>query len=137
MDRVDSKVCMYKHPEYIFYEDRLNSYALWSDQIIPKKELLARAGFWYTKEGDKVTCFSCGISLLQWKPPDQPWIEHANYSNECAYLKMCGQTAKSGCEFGVITNKSNPIQSRKNLFGMNYYAEQTPAGLARDVFNAS
>ena len=104
---------IYKHPEYIYYEDRLRSFELWSNQIIPTKESLAKAGFWYTQIGDKVTCFCCGVSLYEWKPSDNPCLEHVKYSAQCIYLKLCGLATPPA----------------------NYYAEQIPCRYAKQIFD--
>lgn len=86
---------MAKFSEFKFYEDRLKTFIYWPEQLIPNKQSLSKAGFYYTGIGDKVTCFCCGVTLHQWKTTDQPWEEHMKYSEQCDYIKMTGKVTKS------------------------------------------
>ena len=74
----------------VFYEDRLKTFENWPKQMTPDKYSLARAGFYYTGEGDKVTCFACKLSLGHWERDDEALIEHNKWSANCAYLKIVG-----------------------------------------------
>ena len=46
-----------------FYQERLQSFKDWPKQLIPDKFSLAKAGFYYTGEHDKVQCFACSVKL--------------------------------------------------------------------------
>ena len=74
----------------MFYEDRLTTFERWSKQIQPDKYRLAKAGFYYTGEIDKVICFACGATLREWERTDDPWTEHYKWSKTCVFLKMTG-----------------------------------------------
>ena len=74
----------------MFYEDRLTTFEHWSKQIQPDKYRLAKAGFYYTGEIDKVICFACGATLREWERTDDPWTEHYKWSKTCVFLKMTG-----------------------------------------------
>ena len=74
----------------MFYEDRLTTFEHWSKQIQPDKYRLAKAGFYYMGEIDKVVCFSCGITLREWEQTDDPLVEHYKWSKNCVFLKMTG-----------------------------------------------
>ena len=74
----------------MFYEDRLTTFEHWSKQIQPDKYRLAKAGFYYTGEIDKVICFACGATLREWERTDDPWTEHYKWSKTCVFLKMMG-----------------------------------------------
>lgn len=58
--------------------------------MIPDKYILAKAGFLYTGQGDKTTCFQCGVSIYDWERTDDAWKEHKKWSPNCDYLNMVG-----------------------------------------------
>ncbi|NXN91272.1 XIAP ligase, partial [Rhinopomastus cyanomelas] len=47
---------------------------------------LARAGFVYTGEGDKVKCFSCHTTVERWEPGDSAVERHKNLSPNCKFI---------------------------------------------------
>ncbi|XP_064015558.1 E3 ubiquitin-protein ligase XIAP isoform X2 [Pogoniulus pusillus] len=47
---------------------------------------LARAGFVYTGEGDKVKCFNCHTTIEGWLPGDSPVERHKNLSPNCKFI---------------------------------------------------
>ena len=55
-----------------------------------KNTCLREQGFFYTKEGDIVECFACGIRVSQLKNQDIATIEHNRYSPDCVYMKLMG-----------------------------------------------
>ena len=55
---------------------------------------LARSGFFYTKEGDTVECFACGVRINQWQPIDTPSVEHEKWKSDCTFLKLSGTGEK-------------------------------------------
>lgn len=48
----------------------------------------AKSGFYYTGEGDTVTCFFCGTSIGNWQMAEDVNAEHKKHSPSCHYLKM-------------------------------------------------
>ena len=38
--------------------------------------------------GDHVQCYYCDGGLKNWDPTDTPWIEHARWFGNCAYLQL-------------------------------------------------
>ncbi|XP_039272656.2 baculoviral IAP repeat-containing protein 8-like isoform X1 [Styela clava] len=48
-------------------------------------EQLAKAGFFYLGEEDKVKCFYCNGGLCDWEYNDDPWIEHAKWYPHCEF----------------------------------------------------
>lgn len=77
-------------PNMLFYEDRLQTFENWPKQITPDKFSLAKAGFYYTGNSDKVRCFACGVGVMSWDLGDDAWKEHARWSGNCVFLKMTG-----------------------------------------------
>ena len=75
---------------YRYYEKRLETFETWPKQMVPDKYALAKSGFVYTGQGDKVKCFQCGVGVNDWERTDDPWTEHRKWSSNCEYLKMIG-----------------------------------------------
>ncbi|XP_022903765.2 baculoviral IAP repeat-containing protein 7-like [Onthophagus taurus] len=69
---------------------RLQTFKDWPKQLNQKPKDLAQAGFYYVGEGDKVTCFSCGVGLNDWEADDNPWSEHQRWSPNCPFLNLGG-----------------------------------------------
>lgn len=75
-------------PWMISYQNRKKSFNRWPPQMKQKPEALAKSGFFYTHEGDKVKCFYCGVSLIHWESFDNVNQEHKKWSPFCKYLEM-------------------------------------------------
>ena len=92
MEETDS--CLFGFPvnvaNYLFYENRLKTFQNWPRQISPNKYDLAKAGLYYTGEGDIVKCFACGVRLHQWLAKDTALEEHRKWSPQCVFLKIIG-----------------------------------------------
>ena len=58
------------------------------------KYTLATAGFFYSKEGNIVECFTCGVRLSQWTLTGIPIIEHEKCSPHCMYIQLIGFRSK-------------------------------------------
>lgn len=81
--------CSWKYPEYVNFTERFATFNEWPKFLKgPSKSDLARAGFIYTQIGDKVTCFSCGMTLKNWEPLDDAYNEHLRWAKCCPYAKM-------------------------------------------------
>lgn len=48
----------------------------------------ALAGFFYTGQGDRVKCYSCGFNQANWPDETDPWQEHLENSPDCRYVKL-------------------------------------------------
>lgn len=40
----------------------------------------------FTDVQDSVRCFQCGVGLREWDPGDDPWVEHARWMPNCAFI---------------------------------------------------
>ena len=65
---------------------RLHSFETWPLGYIATSYQLASVGFFYTRLGTKVQCFSCGLSYEEWKRGDIPLIVHRKLSPLCKFL---------------------------------------------------
>ncbi|CAD5120957.1 unnamed protein product [Dimorphilus gyrociliatus] len=54
--------------------------------VIPGREL-ARCGFFFCGDTDRVQCFSCGITLRKWSYGDMPFEVHLKNSPSCRHVK--------------------------------------------------
>ncbi|XP_023710520.1 baculoviral IAP repeat-containing protein 3 isoform X2 [Cryptotermes secundus] len=62
---------------------RLESFRSWPISFIVAPERLARAGFFYLQQGDKVQCAFCSGVLINWEAGDDPSKEHRRHFPSC------------------------------------------------------
>ncbi|XP_053169445.1 baculoviral IAP repeat-containing protein 7 isoform X2 [Hemicordylus capensis] len=75
-----------EYPDMERENDRLMTFEIWPSYARVSPELLARAGFFYTGQGDYVRCFYCDGALRNWEAGDDPWVEHARWFPRCKFL---------------------------------------------------
>ncbi|XP_059912565.1 baculoviral IAP repeat-containing protein 2 isoform X2 [Gadus macrocephalus] len=67
-------------------QERLDSFQAWTLSIITPGEL-AKAGFYFLGQGDRVACFSCGGQLSNWVPGDRAASEHQRHYPNCRFVR--------------------------------------------------
>ncbi|KAG1962831.1 E3 ubiquitin-protein ligase XIAP [Pimephales promelas] len=67
-------------------DHRLNSFQHFPHFEEISAERLARAGFYFTGEADKVCCFSCHATVEDWNRGDTPLKRHQQASPGCKFL---------------------------------------------------
>ncbi|NXQ35323.1 BIR7B protein, partial [Alaudala cheleensis] len=75
-----------EYPDMVTEEMRLSTFENWPQNSNMQPEQLARAGFFYTGQGDVVRCFYCDGGVRSWSFGDDPWREHAKWYPECEFL---------------------------------------------------
>uniref|UniRef100_A0A8C2STE2 RING-type E3 ubiquitin transferase n=1 Tax=Coturnix japonica TaxID=93934 RepID=A0A8C2STE2_COTJA len=75
-----------EYPEMASEEMRLSTFQNWPQYTEIRPEELARAGFFYTGQGDVVRCFYCDAGMRNWAFGDDPWREHAKWYPRCEFL---------------------------------------------------
>jgi hypothetical protein len=70
--------------------ERINSFQNWTGTVAPHE--LASAGFWFTKNGDVVTCWKCLVAINNWIVDDDPWLEHIKHSRDCELVQCYVKT---------------------------------------------
>ncbi|NXL79490.1 BIR7B protein, partial [Leptocoma aspasia] len=75
-----------EYPEMVTEEMRLSTFENWPQNSHMHPEQLARAGFFYTGQGDVVRCYYCDGGVRSWSFGDDPWREHAKWYPECEFL---------------------------------------------------
>ncbi|XP_039600264.1 baculoviral IAP repeat-containing protein 2 isoform X1 [Polypterus senegalus] len=67
-------------------QDRLDTFQNWNVSNVMPSEL-AKAGFYYTGQSDRVMCFSCGGTLSNWEPGDRAVVEHQRHYPQCRFMR--------------------------------------------------
>ncbi|NXG66407.1 BIR7B protein, partial [Hemiprocne comata] len=75
-----------EYPDMVTEEVRLTTFQNWPQYTDMHPEQLARAGFFYTGQGDVVRCFYCDGGVRNWSFGDDPWREHAKWYPGCEFL---------------------------------------------------
>uniref|UniRef100_A0A674A111 RING-type E3 ubiquitin transferase n=1 Tax=Salmo trutta TaxID=8032 RepID=A0A674A111_SALTR len=91
-------------------QDRLDSFHSWILSIITPSEL-AKAGFYYLGQGDRVACFTCGGQLSNWEPGDRAVSEHQRHYPNCRFVR--GDRADNVSMAGGLSNVSNPAMQQR------------------------
>jgi Inhibitor of Apoptosis domain len=94
--------------------DRVNTFYDWPINAKQSKEQLAKAGFYYVGEGDRVIWFSCGGGLKDWEEHHQPWEEHAKYYSECEYQKLMKGPGYIFFGFKWLQNSTSHPEKKNN-----------------------
>lgn len=74
-------------PEYKEIWKRQQSFSETTHLNSASVDELARAGFFHTGEGDRVTCFYCGGSLRELSAQKKPIQEHVRHFPHCRYAR--------------------------------------------------
>ncbi|KAH3709523.1 baculoviral IAP repeat-containing protein 3-like isoform X1 [Dreissena polymorpha] len=108
---------MPKYPNFSTVPQRLKSFG--AVVLAVSTQLLSVAGFYLVRNGgeDATRCYHCGIGLRHWSPEDDPWVEHARFSQKCEYLlTMKGQEFVNLIQLAVKYS-SNTANSATNQLG--------------------
>ncbi|XP_068116716.1 baculoviral IAP repeat-containing protein 1e-like [Hyperolius riggenbachi] len=66
---------------------RLESFKTWPPLANAEPSGLARAGFFYTGKSDAVRCYTCGVTVSQFEPGEDPMTEHVKHNSKCNFVK--------------------------------------------------
>ena len=98
------------------FDKRLETFQNWTNSQSCRE--LANCGFYYLGANDKVTCSYCGIGLHEWQKDDNPWIEHALYSNKCLFLLLNKSQAKIQPSSIVVENTTSTVSFTSIMIGL-------------------
>ncbi|XP_035858121.1 LOW QUALITY PROTEIN: putative inhibitor of apoptosis [Sander lucioperca] len=93
-------------------QDCQDSFHPWTLSIITPDEL-AKAGFYFLGQGDRVACFSCGGQLSNWEPGDRALCEHQKHYPNCRFVR--GDRAAVSASGGVISQLSSAASTFSNV----------------------
>ena len=77
-----------RYPTYASPQVRISSYQGWPSYLDQTPRDMGMAGFFYAGYNDFTRCFFCGGGLRNWEAGDNPWVEHARWFPQCAFLKQ-------------------------------------------------
>ena len=66
--------------------DRLKTFQSWPLIYIRPRDL-ARAGFFFLLDRDRVQCVFCRVIIGEWEEGDDPEIEHRHHSTRCPFIR--------------------------------------------------
>ncbi|KAK3585594.1 hypothetical protein CHS0354_036780 [Potamilus streckersoni] len=69
-----------------YERNRLATFENWPPTAEVDPVVLAKSGFRYTRNGDRVQCVFCKVILRNWEQGDVVHIEHRNHSPLCPFL---------------------------------------------------
>ena len=125
-----------------FERERLNTYWNWPASSCQMPSALARAGFFYTGESDRVKCAFCRGVLKKWVPSDEPTSAHSSHFPRCPFVR--GEDVENNPlefpQYSAETPTNNPedmtIENNrlKSFSAWPSGLEQTPDSLARAGF---
>ncbi|XP_078077876.1 baculoviral IAP repeat-containing protein 2 [Mustelus asterias] len=94
-------------------EMRLQTFQNWPSysSLIPAE--LAKAGFYYTGEEDRVACFVCGGKLSNWEPGDRAASEHRRHFPSCPFVlgNQMGNIPMSNTESQRMDERSELVRA--------------------------
>ncbi|XP_043547057.1 baculoviral IAP repeat-containing protein 2 [Chiloscyllium plagiosum] len=94
-------------------EMRLRTFQNWPSysSLIPAE--LAKAGFYYTGEEDRVACFVCGGKLSNWEPGDHASSEHRRHFPSCPFVlgNPMGNIPMSNTESQRLEERHGMVQA--------------------------
>ncbi|XP_067126109.1 baculoviral IAP repeat-containing protein 7-like isoform X2 [Centruroides vittatus] len=77
-----------RHPAQASKDARLRSFVTWPATAVLRPAELVDAGFFYIGIKDYTRCFYCDGGLCNWEKGDDPWVEHARWFQNCAYVRL-------------------------------------------------
>lgn len=102
------------------FEERLHTFRGWPHHFL-RPDNLAKAGFRYTKNADLVECEDCGVKIGQWRPNDDPFIEHKKWSGNCPFVKRLSGVVPEEDTCGMYgIRPSERREKRENVIGPRY-----------------
>ena len=82
MDLLNAFPCLF--PASPHMRGEVNRFQTFDDrwpaaQLRASPRQIARAGFFFLGDRDRVKCWYCNGGLQNWDPDDEPWTEHAKW----------------------------------------------------------
>ena len=112
---------------------RLHSFAHWPLSAIVTSYQLASVGFYYTGEGSKVICFSCGLEVREWKRGDVPLLVHCRSNPDCTFIKSIikgaplSENAPAPVHMSLATNSSSRPNYSDEQVRLQSFKKLSPA----------
>ncbi|XP_060078022.1 uncharacterized protein LOC132557544 [Ylistrum balloti] len=103
-----------KFPKYADEKARFDSFPVFSpNDRVPKTELLAKAGYFFSGPPLFTTCFACGRFVISWREDDNPWVTHSALNQACPFVRQ-NQT------YDFIKNAKESFRANNNRVNETY-----------------
>ncbi|CAM4611282.1 unnamed protein product [Leuciscus chuanchicus] len=95
------------NPGMRWEQERLDTFQNWTLATVTPAEL-AKSGFYYHGQGDRVGCFSCGGQLSNWEPGDRAVSEHQRHYPNCRFVRgdRADNVPLSGGDLSNVSNSA-------------------------------
>ncbi|XP_063175380.1 baculoviral IAP repeat-containing protein 1 [Chroicocephalus ridibundus] len=94
---------------------RLDSFKTWPAEARVEATALAKAGFFYTGEGDTVQCFNCARCLKNWEEGEDPMEEHAKSFPDSNCSEVLGKSLEEQAESLSTLQAAQKTPCKANL----------------------
>lgn len=96
------------HDSHVFSEEsyRNKTFANFPGSCPVSPTTLARAGFYYTGDGDKVKCFSCHLTVDSWQYGESAVGKHRTLSPNCKFINGFYPSSEEMQTTGPVTQSS-------------------------------
>nr|XP_009942231.1 PREDICTED: baculoviral IAP repeat-containing protein 1 [Opisthocomus hoazin] len=94
---------------------RLDSFKTWPAEAHVEATALAKAGFFYTGEGNRVQCFNCAGCLQEWEEGEDPAEEHAKWFPNSNCLEVLGKSLEEQTETPSTLQSAQQTPYKANL----------------------
>ncbi|XP_051514986.1 E3 ubiquitin-protein ligase XIAP-like isoform X1 [Myxocyprinus asiaticus] len=105
-------------------KERLNSFQCFPRSQEVSVERLTRAGFYFTGEADRVQCFSCNVTVEDWKRGDDPLQRHKQASPACSFLG-CVHGLNTQSHLSSVSSYNEEAESREFLLRTGEVVDET------------
>ena len=76
------------YKNFVSPTSRMKTFAAWPPGLKQPKKKMVEAGFFYSGRSDEVYCYYCGKGMKDWMENDDPWEQHAGWSEDCAHVSL-------------------------------------------------
>lgn len=119
-----------RHPAQASKDARMRSFVTWPSTSVLKPAELVDAGFFYIGIKDYTRCFYCDGGLCNWEKGDDPWVEHAKWFQDCAYIRL-----NKGDEFVESCQNASPQKPLTNETPMESVSNELVNKLSINIEN--
>ncbi|XP_041363973.1 baculoviral IAP repeat-containing protein 2-like [Gigantopelta aegis] len=118
-----------KWPQYKDYVSRMDSFVDWPRKYVTQTpHSLASSGLFYIGSADRVTCFDCGITIRNWEPEQDPYVEHLRLSPDCRYVSSLSRNDPSNSAQVTSSSSSTTTSSSNNESSDPSHGTTQPTG---------
>lgn len=121
----NSRICEVDIQRLQTENSRLETYLNWPAGHIVTPQNLARAGFYYLQQGDKVKCAFCNGIVGFWEVGDDPKNEHRRHFPNCTFVQSNFGETRAISPVNIETT-SNSNESKFDLLDLGIQTHKGP-----------